>query len=84
MKMNLSGVMIWSIDTDDFRGRCADLGVSLDSTEKTFPLMRSINMVLADSTNKIESNNSINRASSHERYFYSCMLVLLVSLVHYV
>lgn len=37
-KMNLSGIMVWSIDTDDFNGQCH--GVK-------FPLVKSINMAFS-------------------------------------
>ena len=36
-KHNLAGVMTWSIDTDDFRGKCGG---------PTFPLLRTINHAL--------------------------------------
>lgn len=69
MKMDLAGVMIWSIDTDDFHGKCAVLGDSLDPRDKTFPLMRSINAVL--------------RKSSTGRCLYNSTLLLLVFLSRY-
>lgn len=48
LSLNLSGVMVWSIDTDDFSGRCASLQDSLDPTSGRYPLLRSINVVLSE------------------------------------
>ncbi|XP_076680283.1 putative chitinase 2 [Andrena cerasifolii] len=84
MKLKLSGVMIWSIDTDDFRGKCAALGDSLDPTENTFPLMRSINMALANSSKPTPVNDTKNGTSSAERSFYHPVLLPLAFLVRYV
>ncbi|XP_050592716.1 probable chitinase 2 [Bombus affinis] len=48
MSLNLAGVMVWSIDTDDFSGKCASLHDSLDPTSDRYPLLRSINVVLSE------------------------------------
>lgn len=48
MGLNLAGVMVWSIDTDDFSGKCASLQDSLDPTSGRYPLLRSINVVLSE------------------------------------
>ncbi|GIX71151.1 chitotriosidase-1 [Caerostris extrusa] len=41
IKMNLGGAMVWSIETDDFRGRCHGYAN---------PLLRAINSALGDSS----------------------------------
>ncbi|CAG4980791.1 unnamed protein product [Colias eurytheme] len=41
LSMNLAGVMIWSIETDDFHGLCSN---------ETFPLLRAIKRTLSSST----------------------------------
>ncbi|GIX71301.1 chitotriosidase-1 [Caerostris darwini] len=57
IKMNLGGAMVWSIETDDFRGRCHGY---------TNPLLRAINSALygASSPQPNPSTNQIPRPSS--------------------
>ncbi|CAK9817594.1 Probable chitinase 2 [Anthophora quadrimaculata] len=77
MKLNLSGVMSWSIDTDDFKGICAQLTETLDQTDKTFPLMRSVNVLLANSS----SNNNHTDHNNHKggsSVQHSCNFVLAI------
>ncbi|XP_034192124.1 putative chitinase 2 [Osmia lignaria lignaria] len=64
-KMNLSGVMIWSIDTDDFNGECESLKDSLDKETANFPLLRSINIAL-------------NSASKRRSYSFILILVMFL------
>lgn len=56
MEKGLAGVMVWSIDTDDFHGDCADLSQHSAKEKKfeNFPLMRGINTAIATSLAQIE------------------------------
>ncbi|XP_075218345.1 putative chitinase 2 [Lycorma delicatula] len=58
----LAGVMIWSIDTDDFHGHCKDQVENSDSV--TYPLLRSINQALsafeAEKNEDTNDNKDIN------------------------
>ncbi|XP_026300868.1 probable chitinase 2 [Apis mellifera] len=88
MSLNLSGVMIWSIDTDDFNGKCASLNNSLDLREKKYPLLRSINMVLSqidyhnylydnNDDNNDKNNKNNNNTSSVMRFSNNLILIIL-------
>ncbi|XP_044265080.1 probable chitinase 2 [Tribolium madens] len=59
MEKDLGGIMVWSIDTDDFHGDCADVGD--DGHFENFPLMRAINKAIA--TTIEERENSIIHGS---------------------
>ncbi|XP_076292557.1 putative chitinase 2 [Lasioglossum baleicum] len=82
LEMKLGGVMIWSIDTDDFRGNCKQLREYLDPKDPTFPLMRTINMVLSNSTNQGKPNiNDTNNSSN--RCFLSFTLISIALMARY-
>lgn len=53
MEKDLAGIMVWSIDTDDFHGDCADVGE--DGHFENFPLMRAINKGIITSIEEIEA-----------------------------
>ncbi|XP_063834199.1 probable chitinase 2 isoform X2 [Ostrinia nubilalis] len=46
---NLGGIMLWSIETDDFHGLCG---------EGTFPLLNTINTVLAEGSTEARHNHN--------------------------
>ncbi|XP_076656119.1 putative chitinase 2 [Halictus rubicundus] len=81
VEMNLGGVMIWSIDTDDFRGNCRNLREYLDTKDATFPLMRAINKVFSNSTNQEEPSNTSHNSCS--RCFFSFTLILFALVARY-
>jgi GH18 family chitinase len=45
VKYDLAGAMVWSIDTDDFRGDCINNGVGGSSN---YPLMRAISRTITE------------------------------------
>lgn len=51
IRKNLAGAMVWSLDTDDFHGDCAD---DASAVTINFPLMRSINKAIENTLRDIE------------------------------
>ncbi|XP_029162287.1 probable chitinase 2 isoform X2 [Nylanderia fulva] len=63
-KQKLAGVMVWSIDTDDFQGKCSLLNDDMALLDgHDYPLMKSINAVLANNTIPSEEKNELNSSS---------------------
>ncbi|XP_032672454.1 probable chitinase 2 [Odontomachus brunneus] len=72
-KKKLAGVMVWSIDTDDFRGECYG---------SDFPIMTAINKVLANTTTidvkpPVAPNASSKQLLSHVVLILSFMMIYL-------
>lgn len=51
MEKDLAGVMVWSIDTDDFHGDCSDMAEG--GHFENYPLMRGINSAVEKALNEI-------------------------------
>lgn len=54
MEKGLAGIMVWSVDTDDFQGDCS--AVSDKNSYTNFPLMRSINKAIETIQDDIRRN----------------------------
>lgn len=81
MEKNLAGVMVWSIDTDDFQGDCAD-----SEEDSNFPLMKAINKSietsLEDIKNRISHDKQDQKAEgSHIRPNVITLVVFCVFLM---
>ncbi|KRT81410.1 glycoside hydrolase, partial [Oryctes borbonicus] len=55
MEKGLAGCMIWSIDTDDFRGDCADDDANVGG-HSNYPLLRTVNKAIEQALEDIERN----------------------------
>lgn len=89
MEKELGGIMVWSIDTDDFHGDCAD--VVEHGLFENFPLMRGINRSIKRSLEEIkeEKENTIihgnaERTSTVDRQTANLSLLTLVVLFKFV
>ncbi|EZA62259.1 hypothetical protein DMN91_004229 [Ooceraea biroi] len=78
---NLGGVMVWSIDTDDFRGKCASLHGDMNPIDgRDYPLMRSINAALANNTAPPEKKKDPNSSCVH--LLSSVVLAVFISTIY--
>lgn len=55
LENDLAGVMVWSLDTDDFHGDCTEV-LSNDDNRINFPLMNAINKSIREVIEDIEIN----------------------------
>lgn len=83
MQKDLAGIMVWSVDTDDFYGDCADVGDN--GSFENFPLMRAINAAIETSIEELQADreNAIihGNAERTSGTGYKSATVLLVMFV---
>lgn len=83
MEKNLAGIMVWSVDTDDFQGDCA---MTEDNAPLTFPLMRAINKSIVQALEEIQNSISNDKmglrggAPSKATLTFNVMLGILMCL----
>ncbi|XP_044746225.1 probable chitinase 2 [Coccinella septempunctata] len=65
MQKKLAGVMVWSIDTDDFQGDCAKSGEN--DRYSNFPLMRSINKSVVETLEEFEEEEGDKNEKDESR-----------------
>ncbi|XP_014476727.1 PREDICTED: probable chitinase 2 [Dinoponera quadriceps] len=73
-KKKLAGVMVWSIDTDDFRGKCY---------KSEFPIMKAINKVLADTSDTLTSPVPVPGPNTSSVQFISYIVLMLSIMMIY-
>lgn len=83
-EMKLAGAMIWSIDTDDFRGDCFDLHRNFMDrlTPNDYPLMRVINSALTKANGDIDDNEIDSQPSSSVTIRLGGLTVLLTCILY--
>ncbi|KAG7210365.1 hypothetical protein KM043_011900 [Ampulex compressa] len=81
--LGLAGVMVWSMDTDDFSGKCKALHYdSLNPlTEMDFPLLRTINKALTPKEDSID-DNSVENPSLATKASSNLVLLAFILLIY--
>ncbi|KAK0089665.1 hypothetical protein PV325_006088 [Microctonus aethiopoides] len=77
-KTNLAGVMVWSIDTDDFTGECANLHSDIldPLTGLDYPLVRAINIAFTKTSSSDDVENRLQSdKSSAILYFVDIWII---------
>jgi hypothetical protein len=60
MKLDLAGTMVWSIDTDDFRGDCID---NSGGGSSNYPLMKTISRTISETLKERQEQEDSRQAT---------------------
>lgn len=70
MRKNLAGMMVWSVDTDDFRGECHQ--------EQPYPILRAIGKSMAASIEEIEKQKEPSAAVQTVSVPFTLLICMLL------
>jgi hypothetical protein len=62
MKLDLAGTMVWSVDTDDFRGDCIK---NSGGGSRNYPLMKTISRTISETLKERQEQEDQHQTTEH-------------------
>jgi GH18 family chitinase len=63
MKLDLAGTMVWSVDTDDFRGDCIN---NSGGGSSNYPLMKTISRTISETLKEKQEQEDHHQTTEHD------------------